>query len=421
MILFSLCTSSTGLRVLLIIKILLQVICTIIPLIIIYRAFSTLFKGSVDGGKDMKKDLPTLLKNLAAGLIIFLIPTIINFTFTSLIDTKSDFISCINNASLEGVLAAEAREEQEAADKKKQEAEKAQRINKEMQEKRKQEIEEAAKKRSTQGGSIKLDYSKAKDIPATVLKNASQSNLSVVIADDNGTVLAQKDADLLREGGSTTKVFIGYAAVKLLDPEKDIIINTQYAQNMPYMGDPDVTVGQKLSVAKAATKDFPGSSNITTANIAIAIGKKYNNTTSDEDAYFKGMEKINEFLKKSGCQKTNLHSSNGVNYDYKNKKWGLYKNGISTGNYGMTASDLTAITILAMKDNYFASGISGKDKNGLFFIKSGTQGYKHGVWGFNHDGKRYYITILGFNFQKEGDKRTTVSNDVYKWAINNLI
>ena len=151
MILFSLCTSSTGLRVLLIIKILLQTICTIIPLIIIYRAFSTSFKSVIEGGNNAKKDLPTLLKNLAAGLIIFLIPTIINFTFTSLIDTQSDFIGCINNASLEGVLAAEAREEQEAADKKKQEAEEAQRINKEMQEKRKQEIEEAAKKRAEQG------------------------------------------------------------------------------------------------------------------------------------------------------------------------------------------------------------------------------------------------------------------------------
>ena len=150
MILFSMCTSSTGLRVLLIIKILLQVICTIIPLVIIYRAFQTLFKTSIDGGKDAKKDLPTLLKNLAAGLIIFLIPTMINYTFTSLINTKSDFSSCLENASLEGVLAAKAREEQEAADKKKQEEQETQKNNDDMQNKRKQEIDDKAAKRKEQ-------------------------------------------------------------------------------------------------------------------------------------------------------------------------------------------------------------------------------------------------------------------------------
>ena len=150
MILFSLCTSSTGLRVLLIIKIVLQVICTIIPLIIIYRAFSTSLKNSIDGRNEVKKDLSTLFKNLIAGLIIFLIPTMINFTFSSLINAESDFISCINNASLEGVLSAEAREEQEAIDKKKEEEQKADSTSKEMQEKRKKEIEEAAKKRKEQ-------------------------------------------------------------------------------------------------------------------------------------------------------------------------------------------------------------------------------------------------------------------------------
>ncbi len=150
MILFSICTSSTGLRTLLIIKILLQVICTIIPLVIIYRAFSVSFKSSIDGGESAKKDLSTLFKSFIAGLIIFLVPTVINYTFTTLLDTKNDFVICINNASLEGVLAAEAKEEQEAADKKKAEEAKTQKINKEMQNKRKKEIEEAAEKRKEQ-------------------------------------------------------------------------------------------------------------------------------------------------------------------------------------------------------------------------------------------------------------------------------
>ncbi len=150
MILFSLCTSSTGLRVLLVIKILIQIICTIIPLIIVYRAFSVSLKNTVDGGKEAKKDVSSLFKSFIAGLIIFLIPTMINYTFNDLIKTDNDFINCINKASLEGVLEAETKEKQEAADKKKQEEQETQKINDDMQDKRKKEIDEAAKKRKEQ-------------------------------------------------------------------------------------------------------------------------------------------------------------------------------------------------------------------------------------------------------------------------------
>ena len=146
----NLCTSSWGLRVLLILKIVLQVICTIIPIVIIYRAFSVSLKNSVDGGETAKKDLSGLFKSFIAGLIIFLIPIMINYTFTDLIKTDNDFIGCINNASLEGVLSAEAKEHQEAEDKKKQEELEAQKISEDMQDKRKKEIDEASKKRKEQ-------------------------------------------------------------------------------------------------------------------------------------------------------------------------------------------------------------------------------------------------------------------------------
>ena len=197
---------------------------------------------------------------------------------------------------------------------------------------------------------------------------------------------------------------------------------------MPYMGDPDVKVGQKFTVGQTATKDFPGSSNITTANIAIAIGKKYYNVSSDEDAYFKGMDKINEFIKESGCTKSVLPCSSGVNYNYKTKKWTGNKNGIATGIYGITANDLGLVTINAMKDETFAKGINyGKngictppDKNS-FFIKSGTQAYCHGVWGFNYNNKRYYVVILGVNCKNSSDNKCTIFKDIYNWSINSLL
>ena len=150
LLLFNICTSSWGLRVLLILKIVLQVICTIIPLVIIYRAFSVSLKNSIDGGKEVKKDLSGLFKSFVAGLIIFIIPIMINYTFNDLIKSDNDFVSCINNASLEGVLEAEAREKQELADKKKQEELEAQKISEEMQEDRKEDIDKTAKKKKEQ-------------------------------------------------------------------------------------------------------------------------------------------------------------------------------------------------------------------------------------------------------------------------------
>ena len=276
-------------------------------------------------------------------------------------------------------------------------------------------------------GMSKLDYSRAVEIPNSVLKNASRSNLSIVIVGDDGHVYAAREPDLLREGGSTYKVFTGYAAVNLLDPKTDVVVATKYAQNMPYMGTPDVKIGQKFTVSQAATRDFPGSSNITTANIAITIGKKHAGATSDKDAYFKGMELINAFIKESGCTKSVLQSSSGVNYNYNTGKFVGNQNGISRSIYGITANDLALVTINAMKDENFSKGIN-YGRNGIcpppdsnsFFIKSGTQAYCHGVWGFNYQNKRYYIAILGVNCNK-GDNKCTIFKDLYNWSRTSLL
>lgn len=277
-----------------------------------------------------------------------------------------------------------------------------------------------------------MKYYGAVDVPIEILNIAPRSDLSIVVSEENGRVLAQRKPFALREGGSATKVFTGYAAAVLLDPEKDIITCTSYAQNMPYMGASDVYVGQKLTVQQAATRGFPGSSNVTTANIAIAIGKKYHNCSSDADAYNKGMEEINKLLKKEGCKQTHIPSSSGVNYNYTTNSWSFKDDGYSLGTDGITANDLTLIGIEAMKNKVFLESYimnthedkelaRNKNKDGLFWIKSGTQGYKHGIWAFNKNGKRYYITLLGVNFSVEGDKRSQLINAIHKWALSDLI
>ena len=75
----------------------------------------------------------------------------INYAFNELLGTDNDFVACINNASLEKIKEAEAREAEEAAAKKKAEEEEALRISKEMLEERKRKILETYKKRLEQG------------------------------------------------------------------------------------------------------------------------------------------------------------------------------------------------------------------------------------------------------------------------------
>ena len=392
------CNDSALLGILSVVKRIMNIIQIIVPILLIIWGAISFIKLIKD--PEEKNGIKKIINQFLAAAIVFFIPVIINILMT-ILGEKTSLSSCWNEASAKVTINTTYYS-----------------IN---QNENKKFLPDTKKYESGALG-ISMNSSNAKSIPSSVLAGAPHSNLSVVVSDDKGNILAQKDPDVLREGGSTAKVFTGLAAVKLLDPKKDKVLCTKYAQNMPYMGDPDVRVGDQYSVAKAATKDFPGSSNITASNIAIAIGKKYNNCSSDEDAYNKGMEKINAFLKSAGCKKTQLISSSGVNYNYTQKKWGYFDhNGYAKGKYGETASDLALVATLAMEDEYFASGIKGRNSDGIFFIKSGTQAYKHGVWGFNYKGKRYYIAILGFNHKVDGDTRGTVSKSIYNWAIKSVI
>ncbi len=392
------CDNITLSTILSIVKRIILLIQIIVPILLIIFASISFIK--LVKNPEEKNGSKKIINQFLAAAIVFFIPVIVNAVMM-ILGESNDISNCWNSANEKMSTISEYID---------------------ITGRERKKIYKDPSSYENGGVGFSMNHANAKSIPSSVLAGAPHSNLSVVIADDNGNILAEKDSDVLREGGSTTKVFTGLAAVKLLDPTQDIVVCTQYAQNMPYMGDPDVRVGQKLTVSQAATKNFPGSSNITTANIAIAIGKKYGNPSSDAEAYAQGMDKINEFLVNVGCQKTKLVSSSGVNYYYQGKKWGQFdSNGLSKGTFGITASDLALVTTIAMQDENFAKGIHGRNSNGKFFIKSGTQAYKHGIWGFNHNGKRYYIAALGFNFHVDGDTRSNVSQALYQWAIKELI
>ncbi|MBR3199271.1 MAG: hypothetical protein IKG27_04580 [Bacilli bacterium] len=284
-------------------------------------------------------------------------------------------------------------------------------------------------------GPSTINYSSSISIPDSLWKShASKSDPSIVVADSKGKILASRLPDLRREGGSTTKVFAGYAALKLLKPT-DTIIGTKYVQdNSDLKHGDDLKDGRKISVLLAATRNFPGSYNLTADNIPLAIGRKYYSSSSDKDAYSKGLQKMNVLFRQIGCTNTLLGNGSGLNgrfmatgYSGFDKR-GATKNSSGTG---FSAHDLVIVTNEAMKDINFAGHFKDRNKEGLFFIKSGTQSCAHGVWGFNKKGKRYYIAVLGVACEQtygrkksesiRSGARDAIGKDVYNWAIKNLI
>ena len=292
-------------------------------------------------------------------------------------------------------------------------------------------------------GGTNMNYSNAVEIPDSLWKSHdSTADPSIVVVEENGNVLASRKADVRREGGSTNKVFAGYAAVKLLDVNSDVITGTRYVYNISsskndFFGKSE---GATMSVINAAADTFPGSQNRVADSIPLAIGRKYYNGSDNNEAYSVGIAKMNELYKQVGCTNTNICDGSGINGIFGCVRNNFDGKGITrnpNGN-GFSANDLAVVTIQAMQDENFlksyitygnsqADPVKAQDRNveGLFYVKSGTQMCGHGVWAFNKNGKRYYIVILGIKCKASNNARDSakkaITNDVYNWAINNLI
>lgn len=92
------CEYSGVLRTLKILGMCLNIAKVVVPLIIIGTAMVSIFKTVMSGkADDLKGSFTLIVKKLIAGLIIFYIPTILDFTFDSLIGyDDSGFTACSN-------------------------------------------------------------------------------------------------------------------------------------------------------------------------------------------------------------------------------------------------------------------------------------------------------------------------------------
>lgn len=113
MILFNLCDNSGILMVFLIIKYTLQIVCVVVPIILIFRSIVPFFK-TITSGESITKELKPLITSFVAGFIVFMLPGLFNFIFTSLIPADSTMLTaCFNKATIENINSLRAQEEQE--------------------------------------------------------------------------------------------------------------------------------------------------------------------------------------------------------------------------------------------------------------------------------------------------------------------
>lgn len=106
------CNSSGVLRTLYIVKLALQITMTVLPIIVIVLFMVNAFKAVVDGKSDSLKEVFQLnVKRLIAALIVFLIPGMLDFVFSSLVTMDVEFATCWTNANLDGINQAAIDEE----------------------------------------------------------------------------------------------------------------------------------------------------------------------------------------------------------------------------------------------------------------------------------------------------------------------
>lgn len=103
MIILSLCNSSHVLTLFLFIKYFISITFIVVPIIITIKAMIPFFQLIISG-KDFKEAVVPVIKSLIAGLIVFLIPSICKFVFTSLVDlSNSGLTQCFADATLDNI------------------------------------------------------------------------------------------------------------------------------------------------------------------------------------------------------------------------------------------------------------------------------------------------------------------------------
>ena len=272
---------------------------------------------------------------------------------------------------------------------------------------------------------------------------------SILLSLDDSSVIGYNGLiDENRETGSTMKFVVGYLGLKLLGLNHDVnvyqwVIDRVTKINKNSFLDIYHKSGDVVSMSDAFSSGFPMSDNVLAYCIMVEIGFKYggvskpsNGEASDEvvqEAYFKGLGYANKELKNMGFENTNIVDAAGFNvdghFDYNN-------NGYAKDFAGSTTRELALIVQKAFNDplvaqaftnqniKYRSEALSSHPKveelcnayqikypdgffknnpdDGVYFIKSGTQGYSSAILGVVNNGEKYVYVINGVNALDRG-------------------
>lgn len=104
MTIFELCKTPGILRALYIAGVILEIVKIVIPIIIIITLMISAGKLVVSGKQDeLKGIVPGAIKKLIAGLVVFLLPTILEYAFTFAPEKLPELNVCIENANMEKI------------------------------------------------------------------------------------------------------------------------------------------------------------------------------------------------------------------------------------------------------------------------------------------------------------------------------
>lgn len=102
--LIDMCTNPYILRVFYILTIALKIVCILVPIIIMGTIMIKAFNVVVSGKDDSLKEVFSIsIKKIIAGLVIFLLPSIINFCISLIGDTSYEINLCETNLNLETI------------------------------------------------------------------------------------------------------------------------------------------------------------------------------------------------------------------------------------------------------------------------------------------------------------------------------
>lgn len=182
-LMFNLCTNSSTLTIFLLIKYILKIICIIIPFFVLFNAISSLTKTIIKG-ENLKEPINNFIKSLISSFTIFILPTIISFTFTNLLTFNEYPIKkCFSDASISNI---EKLKEKEKNNRDKQKEENRQAL---------EEAQAKQKEENKKNEALKDEIEKNNKIANKVV------NFAISIANDNSHGYSNVSGHQLGEDG----------------------------------------------------------------------------------------------------------------------------------------------------------------------------------------------------------------------------